>query len=73
MGYQKADGGKIRQLREDRMLSIRDLSELSGVSTPTIYQVELGERPRVQPRTLRKLADALNVLPRELLLKEEDA
>jgi hypothetical protein len=30
---------------------------------------ETGKRPRLQPRTLRKLAEALNVLPRELMVR----
>jgi ribosome-binding protein aMBF1 (putative translation factor) len=73
VGLKKVDGEKVRQLREGRTLSTRELAELSGVSGFTINDVELGKR-RVQPKTLRKLAEALNVLPRELLLEEsEDA
>jgi len=72
MGYTRIDGEKIRQLREDRALSTRDLAALSDVSSFTINQAEIGKRSRVQPRTLRKLAQALNVLPRELMVREDD-
>jgi transcriptional regulator with XRE-family HTH domain len=72
MGYQRIDGERLRELREDRAFSTRDLAELSNVSSFTINQAEIGKRSRVQPRTLRKLAQALNVLPRELMVREDD-
>ena len=38
-----AVGGRIRALRESMGLSLRDLSERSGVSAPMLSQVERGE------------------------------
>ncbi len=56
---------KLRELRERRVLSLRDLSELSGVNYNAILRIEVG-RTGAQPRTIRKLADALGVRPEEL-------
>ncbi len=53
---------KLRELRERRVLSLRDLSELSGVNYNAILRIEVG-RTGAQPRTIRKLADALGVRP----------
>ncbi len=56
---------RLAELREQRALTLRELSAMSGVATDTINQIELGHRmPR--PSTLRKLAKALGVEPQEL-------
>ena len=44
---------------------------MTGVAFDTISRLETGKQ-RAQPRTLRKLADALGVEPRELMKGEED-
>ena len=51
------------------MLSLRDLSGITGVSHDGIQKLESGQRD-AQPRTVRKLADALGVEPRELTKDE---
>jgi transcriptional regulator with XRE-family HTH domain len=48
------------------MLSQRDLLELTGISQHTTSNLETGAR-KAQPRTVRKLAEALGVEPKELL------
>jgi transcriptional regulator with XRE-family HTH domain len=58
---------KLRRLRRERAWSIRELSERAGVSTETIYSLEHGRRGWAWPRTIRKLARALEVEPRELM------
>jgi DNA-binding Xre family transcriptional regulator len=58
---------KLRRLRQERAWSIRELSERAGVSTETIYSLEHGRREWAWPRTIRKLAEALDVEPRELM------
>jgi transcriptional regulator with XRE-family HTH domain len=58
---------KLRRLRQERAWSIRELSERAGVSTETIYSLEHGRREWAWPRTIRKLAGALGVEPRELI------
>jgi transcriptional regulator with XRE-family HTH domain len=62
----EVDGAKLRELRRRRMLSLRELGERSGVAFDNINKLE-NERRRAQPRTLRKLADALGVEPEELI------
>jgi transcriptional regulator with XRE-family HTH domain len=51
---------RLAELRERRALTLRELSELSGVAADTINQIELGHR-KPRPSTLRKLAKALEV------------
>ncbi len=57
---------RLLELREERALSQRDLSAIAGVAPDTIGQLERGER-KAQPRTIRKLAEALSVEPKELM------
>ena len=56
---------RLAKLRERGALTLRELSELSGVGIDTINQLELGRR-KARPSTLRKLAKALDVDVREL-------
>ncbi len=55
---------RLAELRERRALTLRELSEMSGVAADTINQIELGHR-KARPSTLRKLAKALDVDVRE--------
>ena len=50
----------------------RDLARESGVSQNAIATLELGQR-EAQPRTVRRLAAALGVEPRELMKGNNDA
>jgi transcriptional regulator with XRE-family HTH domain len=67
LDYMEVDATKLRQLREARAYSLRELEELSGVSYNTIWFIEAGRRKRTHPRTVRKLAQALGVEPTELM------
>ena len=60
------NGEKLRQLREARFLSHRDLAREAGVSPTTVLNLEAG-RVEAQRRTVRKLAQALEVDPAELV------
>jgi transcriptional regulator with XRE-family HTH domain len=71
-GYTEVDGTKLKQLREERAFSVRDLAEEAGVSTDTITALEKGRR-KAWPRNVRKLAVALGVEPRELMRGSGDA
>jgi transcriptional regulator with XRE-family HTH domain len=51
------------------MLSLRELGERSGVAFDNINKLE-NEKHRAQPRTLRRLAEALGVEPHELMKGE---
>jgi transcriptional regulator with XRE-family HTH domain len=69
--FTAVDGEALRRLRQDRALSLRELSELSGVAYDAINKLELSKRS-AQPRTIRKLAEALGVEPRALMKGEDD-
>lgn len=62
----EVDGEKIRRLREGRVLSQRELARLAGVTHTTLWRLENGFR-EARPKTIRKLARALEVEPPELL------
>ncbi len=55
----------LRALRERQALSLRELSDVSGVNYNAIWRIEVG-RTGAQPRTVRRLAEALGVAPHEL-------
>ncbi len=57
---------RLRELRQQRVLTLRELESRSGVAYNTIWHLENGKRG-AQPRTLRKLAVALGVDPEELV------
>jgi transcriptional regulator with XRE-family HTH domain len=57
---------RLKELRRERVLSLRELEAKSGVSYNTIWRLEDG-RQGAHPRTVRKLADALGVQPSELI------
>ena len=60
------DGEKLRTLRERRFLSHRELAKRADVSPTTVLNLEAG-RVEAQRRTVRKLAEALEVDPAELV------
>ena len=62
----EVDGQRLRELRVQRALSLRALGERSGVSFATINNLENGNRP-ARLVTIRKLAEALEVEPKELM------
>ncbi len=66
MSSMEVDVERLKELRRERVLSLRELEERSGVSYNTIWRLEDG-RQGAHPRTIRKLAEALRVEPSELL------
>jgi DNA-binding XRE family transcriptional regulator len=65
-------GEKLRRLRKRALMSQRELARRSGVGVTTIVRIE---RNQVEPhgRTIRKLAEALNVEPHVLVEGADDA
>jgi transcriptional regulator with XRE-family HTH domain len=57
---------RLRELRESQFMTQEELAARSGVHQVTISRIELGQ---VEPRfsTIRRLAKALGVEPRELV------
>ncbi len=66
----RVNGERLRRLRVEQALTLRALGELSGVAFDTINKLELGRRP-AHASTIRKLAQALGVEPKELMKREE--
>jgi transcriptional regulator with XRE-family HTH domain len=62
-------GRRLRALREEHLLTQGELGEAASVSRDQVSRIE---RDEVDPRfsTIRKLAKALGVDPRELTKKE---
>ena len=61
--------GNIRRLRELRALSQRELATQAKLSVTTVNRIEVGLR-KPMPKTVRKLAAALQVTPEELLSEQ---
>ena len=62
----EVDVERLKELRREQVLSLRELERKSGVSYNTIWRIEDG-RQGAHPRTIRKLAEALGVRPSELI------
>lgn len=60
---------RLKELREEAMITVRELSDRSGVSSDTITKIENGHR-RGRGVTLRKIANALGIRP-DQLIKEQ--
>jgi transcriptional regulator with XRE-family HTH domain len=67
----EVDMARLRELRHRRVLTLGELAEKAGVGRNTIWRLEHGVMG-AQPRTIRKLAKALNVEPEELVKTGED-
>lgn len=62
------DGEKLRELRLAALMTQRELGSAASVAPETINRIEnAGEPRRTAAITVRKLARALGVDPRELL------
>jgi transcriptional regulator with XRE-family HTH domain len=57
---------RLRELREAKDLNRAELARLAGINWKTIHRLEEGTGT-VRSETLKKLADALEVRPAELM------
>lgn len=62
-------GEKLRKLRKEKGLSIRKLSDLSGVAHSYLSQVETGKRGVPKVETLERIAAGLNIPSIDLLAR----
>ncbi len=62
---------KLKRLREDRVISQRELARMANLAYGTVWRLENGY-PEARTSTIRKLAEALKVEPRELVKKDEE-
>jgi transcriptional regulator with XRE-family HTH domain len=65
----EVDVEKLKQLREDLVLSQRELARDAGLTHVTVWRLENGFT-EAYPQTIRKLAAVLGVAPRELVKKK---
>ena len=65
----EVDMARLRELRRRRVLTLEELAEEAGVGRNTVWRLEHGLMG-AQPRTIRKLAKALDVEPEELVKTE---
>jgi transcriptional regulator with XRE-family HTH domain len=63
------DGARLRKLRRERALSQQDVERATGIAQATLSDLEQGKRG-ARASTLRKLAEVLEVAPKELMKEE---
>ncbi len=66
----EVDVQKLKRLREDSVLSQRELARMANLAYGTVWRIENGH-PEARTSTIRKIAKALGVEPRELVKGEE--
>ena len=64
------NGERVKELRLTSFLTQRELAEKAGVRIESISRIENGARTMTYRSTLRALAEALGVEPKELLRDE---
>jgi transcriptional regulator with XRE-family HTH domain len=57
---------RLKTLRTEHVLTLRELADEAGVSKDTIWRLENGHS-EAHPSTIRKLAKAFGVHPKELV------
>ena len=64
-------GDKLRETRKRALLTQQELADRSGVGVATVIRIE---RNQVEPHpsTVRKLAAALDVRPRDLIRADDE-
>ena len=67
--HPEVDGGRLRRIRLEQALTQMDLSRMTEISVDTISRLE-NELRSAKISTVRRLAEALGVEPRELLKEE---
>ena len=61
---------RLREWRERRLLTMRELADLAGVGYVTVWRLENG-KSEAELRTIRKLAQALNVTAEDLMGEQD--
>jgi transcriptional regulator with XRE-family HTH domain len=66
----EVDAVKLKRLREERVLSQRELARMAGLTHQTVWRYENGSA-NAHPRTIRKIAGVLGVQPKDLVKTAE--
>ena len=64
----EVDVAKLKRLREDKVLSQRELARMAGLTHVTVWRLENGFT-EAHAQTIRKIANVLGVESRELVNK----
>lgn len=67
----EVDGGKLRRLREKRLMSRPELAEMVGMDPDHIGRIERGVTKSPRMANIRALAEALKVDATEFLQAED--
>jgi HTH-type transcriptional regulator, competence development regulator len=67
----EVDPTKLKRLREENVLSQRELARMAKLTHATVWRLENGFE-NAHPKTIRKIAGVLGVEPKELVNKEEE-
>lgn len=59
-------GSNIKKYRKEKRLTLKELSELVGITEATVQKYEAGNIKKIDVEMLKKLSDALGVLPENL-------
>lgn len=65
-------GTKIKEIVKSRNITIKELSEISGVSLNTLYSITKRNNKTIRPDILIKMANALEISPWEILDIDEN-
>ena len=68
----RVNGEKLRQLRTDKFLSRREVADAAGLHPDHVGRLERGYGGGTRIENVRKIAQALEVDPHELVLEEDD-
>jgi transcriptional regulator with XRE-family HTH domain len=65
----RANGDKIRDIRDEKLLTSQQLADLAGLSRDVIYRLE-NNKSGAHQRSIKRIARVLGVDPRELLTND---
>jgi transcriptional regulator with XRE-family HTH domain len=65
----EVDVAKLKRLRQEQVLSQRELARTAGLTHQTVWRLENGFS-EARPATIRKLASVLEVEPKDLVKME---
>lgn len=65
MQIEEAIGTRLRELCEERNITLSGLATKAGIHHTTVLRICNGKGKEIKPRTLEKLLDALGMQPRQ--------
>jgi DNA-binding XRE family transcriptional regulator len=65
-GAMRANGQKIKELRDEKLMTSQELADLAGVSRDVIYRLE-NDKSGANQTSIKRIARVLGVEPKELV------